>query len=73
MRLSINENYLTFRPEERRTQTEALKLIRDAGFDTVDFGLFTLGRHPDEGGDHAAWIEERRRYCDGLGIKINHK
>ncbi|MBQ2757468.1 MAG: hypothetical protein IJF31_03190 [Clostridia bacterium] len=49
MRLPINENDLTFRPKERRTQAKTLQLIRDAGFDTVDFGLFTLGKHPDEG------------------------
>jgi len=71
MRISINENYLTYRPKERRTQAEALKLIRDVGFDTVDFGLFTLGKHPDESGDHTAWIASRRDYCDQLGLKIN--
>ena len=71
MRISINENYLTFRPRERRTQEQALRLIRDAGFDTVDFGLLTLGKHPDEVGDHAAWIASRRSYCDELGLKIN--
>lgn len=71
MRLSINENYLTFRPGARRTQSEALKLIRNAGFDTVDFGLFTLGKHPDESGNHSDWIAGRRRYCDELGLKIN--
>ena len=71
MRISINENYLTYRPEERRTQADAIRLIREAGFDTIDFGLFSLGKHPDESGDHRAWIESRRRYCDELGLKIN--
>ncbi|MBE6580406.1 MAG: sugar phosphate isomerase/epimerase [Ruminococcaceae bacterium] len=71
MRLSINENYITYHPQERRKHADTLKLIKECGFDTIDFGLFQLDRHYDEGDDHDAWIHGKRAYCDKLGLQIN--
>lgn len=72
MRISINESYFKLRPEgTNRTQLEALRLVRDGGFDTVDFSMMTMKRRSDEGDDHALWIRQRRDYCDSLGLVIN--
>ena len=71
MRISINENYVRCRPNIKRDQLESLKLIRDGGFDTIDFGLFNIKKRSDEGDDHEAWIKGRREYCDSLGLKVN--
>ncbi|MBE6591276.1 MAG: sugar phosphate isomerase/epimerase [Ruminococcaceae bacterium] len=71
MRLSVNESYFRQSPIKKRTQLDTLKLIKDGGFDTVDFGLFNLKKHSDEGDDHRAWISKRREYCESIGLKVN--
>ena len=71
MRVSINEDYFRCRPGKRRTQLESLKLVREAGYDTVDFGMFSMKKAKDEGDDHLSWIKGRREYCDSIGLKVN--
>lgn len=69
MRISVNEDYFKCRPIERRNQLQSLKLVRDGGFDTVDFGMFYMKKARDEGDDHDSWIKGRREYCDSLDLR----
>lgn len=73
MRISINEDYLRRRPNLlRRSHEEALKLLKDGGFDTADFGMFGLF-HPEkrEEENPILFAEQMRAYCDSIGIRIN--
>lgn len=71
MKISINENY--FRGGANgfwRGQLEALRLIREGGFDTVDIGMHSMGKAEDET-DHSTWIQQRREFCDKIGLTVN--
>ena len=71
MRISINEDYFRNRPSgTRRSQKESLKLLKESGFDTADFGMFHLVSEGERFG-REKWINEHREYCDQIGIKIN--
>ena len=71
MRISINEDYYRNRPNsERRSQMESLKILKESGFDTADFGMFHLVSEGEQFG-REKWIKEHREYCDKIGIKIN--
>ncbi|MBR5152286.1 MAG: sugar phosphate isomerase/epimerase [Clostridia bacterium] len=71
MRISINEDYIRYRPETpRRSQMETLKLLKENGFDTADFGMFHLVSEGEPYG-REDWIKKHREYCDELGIAIN--
>ena len=53
------------------THRERLKMIKDAGFDAVDFSLFSLSGENAEliGENYAECAEELRRYMEDIGIE----
>ena len=72
MRLSINERYLSRRPDgTRRSRSETLELVKAGGFDTVDFGLSAMQNDADDTENHRAWIRQHRELCDRLELKVN--
>jgi len=71
MRISINEQCARDRINiPARSQKESLKLLRDSGYDTADFGMFHLISEGEKYG-RVKWIAEHREYCEQIGIKIN--
>ena len=64
MKISINENYFWGGSNGYwRGQLEALRLVRNGGFDTVDFSMHSMEKADDEL-DHDTWIHQRRDFCD---------
>lgn len=71
MRISINESYFRGRPNlPMRPRTESLKIIRDGGFDTIDFSMHSMTRAEDDT-DHEKWIHGYRDYCEQIGLRVN--
>jgi sugar phosphate isomerase/epimerase len=71
MRISINEDYLRRTVEgPRRTPMQTIQLVKNGGFDTVDFGMFNL-KTVCQGQEHQKWVREHREFCDKLGVKVN--
>ena len=71
MRISINESYFRGRPNlPMRPRTESLKLIRDGGFDTIDFSMHSMERADDDT-NHEKWIHGYRDYCEKIGLSVN--
>lgn len=68
MKLSVETGVL-----KGKTHRERLKMIKDAGFDAVDFSLFGLSGENAEllGKDYVERAEELRRYMDDIGIVAN--
>ena len=71
MRISVNENYFRGGPNGFwRGQLEAIRLLKDNGFDTVDIGMHSMEKAEDEN-DHNSWINQRREFCDKMGVTVN--
>ena len=71
MRLSINESYFRGRPNlPMRSRFDTWKIIRDGGFDTIDFSMHAIA-HADDDTDHEKWINRHREHCETLGLTVN--
>lgn len=71
MRISINESYFRGRPNlPMRPRTESLRIIREGGFDTIDFSMHSM-THAEDDTDHEKWIHGYRDYCDKIGLSVN--
>ena len=71
MRISINENYFRGAPGGvNRGQFGALEVIKAGGFDTVDISMHDM-ECENNNSDHLRWINERRDFCEKLGLSVN--
>lgn len=74
MRISINEDYIRVRPgNPKRSHREAMQILKDGGFDTLDFGMFCNGGDflYDGKEDHIAYASSIRECAEGIGLQIN--
>lgn len=74
MRISINEDCMTYKLKSpRRPQTESLRFLKEAGFDTADFGMFEYTPEMNLAlrSDYVSAAGKMRDYCDKLGVRIN--
>ena len=74
MRISLNDNCITPRHRlPRRTQKEAIRMMHEAGIDTVNFSLLDYDPNINIalGENYIAAAKDMREYCEGLGMKIN--
>lgn len=68
MRLSIE----TFTLRERFGDKEALRMIKEAGFDAFDYSTYDTTERTDMlGDDYRERAQELRRYADKIGISCN--
>ena len=66
MKLSVDSWY----PQQRFGEREGLKIIRDAGFDGVDYGFYHLPEdHPFFGDSCGEYTRSLREYMDGIGLE----
>ena len=73
MKISVNDEYFRIRPDgTRRDQKENIKMLAEAGFEAIDFGLGALRKETGI----ATWHDYREKaaamkeFCDNVGIAV---